>query len=150
MKEKIKNILPWACTIAGAAFGIAAFFFIFAPSVRANVLGETLFKGLNTALGYTKSNIKVLSASAGMILAYLLPLLGAATAVIGKDSLIARIVSTALFLVSGALSFSAAALTRANFTTEITIAFGSVLSGVFSMLGGVAEGVTCLPCLKTK
>lgn len=150
MKEKIKNILPWACTIAAAAMGIAAFFLIFAPSVNANVLGETYFKGLNTALGYTKSNIKVLSASAGMILAYLFPLLGAATAVIGKDSLIARIASTALFLVGGALSFAAAALVKANFTAEITIAFGSVLSGVFSILGGIAECATCLPCLKAK
>ena len=148
MRDQIKTLLPWILTIFAALMGMAAFFLVFAHSVVYDVFifGENTFKGLNVALGYTfnKTNV-IFHASAGMILSYVFPLLAASVAVIGKDSLIARIVATALFFVGGALSFSATALVKAGFNGEASLALGSIFSGVTAFLGGIAEGVTCLP-----
>ena len=146
MSEKIKGLMPWILTFFAAAMGIASFFLIFAPSVTydAYILGENSFKGLHTALGYIRGDITVLHASAGMIIAYLFPLLGAATAVIGKDNMIARIAATALFLVGGALSFAATALVRPVFTATATLGLGSIFSGVTAMLGACSEGAYCI------
>ena len=147
MKKKIKSLMPWILTLFAAAMGIAAFFLIFAPSVRYDylILGKTAFSGLNVSLGYTINKTSVVFyASAGMIIAYLFPLLGAAVAVIGKDSLIARGIAALLLLTGGALSFAATSLVQANFIGVPSLALGSIFSGVTALLGGVAEGVTCV------
>ena len=87
MKQKIKTMMPWILTLASAAMGIVAFFLIFAPSVKYDflILGNNTFTGINVTLGYTiNKTTTVFHASAGMIFAYLLPLLGACVAVVGK------------------------------------------------------------------
>jgi len=153
MKEKIKNLMPWILTLFATAMGITAFFLIFGTSVKYDViiLDENAFKGLNVTLGYTiNKTTTVFYASAGMILAYVLPLLGACVAVIGKESLIARIVAAALFIVGGALSFAAVSLVKPGFNGTATIGLGSIFSGVTAMLGGIAEGVSCLPIFPQK
>ncbi|MBQ9369651.1 MAG: hypothetical protein IJU10_01095 [Clostridia bacterium] len=151
MRDQIKTLLPWILTIFAALMGMAAFFLIFAQSVVYDVFifGENTFKGLNVALGYTfnKTNV-IFHASAGMILSYVFPLLAASVAVIGKDSLIARIVATALFFVGGALSFAATSLVNPGDVLTggtATLGLGSIFSGIMAILGGIAEGVTCLP-----
>ena len=147
MKQKLKTLMPWILTLASAAMGIVAFFLIFAPSVKYDflILGNNTFTGINVTLGYTiNKTTTVFQASAGMIFAFLLPLLGACVAVVGKDSFIARIVATAMFLTGGALSFAATALVKPAFLGNASLALGSIFSGVIALLGGIAEGATCV------
>ena len=147
MKAKIKGLMPWILTLSATALGIAAFFLIFAPSVKYGfpILGKTSFNGLSVTLGHTINKTTVVfHASAGMILAYLLPLLGASVAVVGKESFIARIVASALLLTGGALSFAATSLIQPNFIGQASLGLGSIFSGVTAILGGVAEGATCV------
>jgi len=144
VKKKFKSYIPWTLTLFAAAMGIVAFFLIFAPSVTYDffILGEKVFTGINVTLGYTiNKSTTVFYASAGMILAYLFPLLGASVAVIGKDSRIARLIAVALMLTGGALSFAATALVNANFYGDASLGLGSIFSGVTAILGGISEGV---------
>ena len=146
MRDKIKRYLPWGLTICAAAFGVAAFFLIFANAVKYDVaaLGEDSFRGYFTALGYTKGGIELLLPSAGLIIAYLFPLLGACTAVIGKDSLIARLIASALLITGGALLLSAAHLVECTFGGTASLSVGTILGGIFALLGGAAEGAYCV------
>jgi len=148
MKDSIKSLMPWILMVFSALMGMVAFFLIFAPSVVYDVVvfGENTFKGLNVTLGYTVNRTNIIFyASAGMILAYVLPLLAAAVAVVGREKLITRIISTALFFTGGALSFAATALVNPGFNGTATLGLGSIFSGITAMLGGIAECVTCLP-----
>ena len=142
MKKKTKTLLSWGLTILAAACGVAAFFVVFADAVsyQGLILGST-FTGLQIGLGYTVNNVVVFEASAGVILAYLLPLLAACVLIIGKGNRILALVASALMITGGVLALCTLNLLNGTSVGVPALAAGSVASGVLSVAGGlVAAG----------
>ena len=140
MKKAQKNKLSWIVTVFAALCGLAAFFVIFADAVQYSVLGlvESSFSGLQVALGATVNNVQVFEASAGVILAYLFPLVAACTLIIGKGFKIATFLAAAMLVTGGVLAFCMISLLNGTFIGDPSLAVGAILSGVFSVVGGVA------------
>ena len=140
MKKKQGNLLSWGITIFAAACGVVAFFMIFFDAVKFNglIFGSS-FTGLQVALGYTVDNVKVFEASAGIILAYLFPLVGACAAIIGKGNKFVSFLSAVLMLVGGILAFCTISLLNGSFIGSPSLAVGSIVSGVLAIVGGVVE-----------
>ncbi|MBQ7712888.1 MAG: hypothetical protein IJT69_03620 [Clostridia bacterium] len=146
MKKKTKTMLSWGLTILAAACGVAAFFVVFADAVsyQGLILGST-FTGLQIGLGYTVNNVVVFEASAGVILAYLLPLLAACVLIIGKGNRILALVASALMITGGVLAFCTLNLLNGTSVGVPALAAGSVASGVLSLVGGItACGTTAV------
>ena len=107
MKKKNAKLLSWATTIFAAACGIVAFCMIFVISIKTpGYLAKESFTGLQVALGCSINDHTIFNASAGLILAYLFPLVGACASVIGKGNKIVTLISGALLVTGGALALS--------------------------------------------
>ena len=146
MKKKTKTLLSWGLTLFAAACGVAAFFVVFADAVNYQglILGST-FTGLQIGLGYTVNNVVVFEASAGVILAYLLPLLAACVLIIGKGNRILALVASALMITGGVLAFCTLNLLNGTSVGVPALAAGSIASGVLSLVGGItACGTTAV------
>ena len=139
MKNKTKNIVSWSVTIFAALCGVAAFFTIFAEAVAFEglIFGES-FSGLQVALGYSVNDIVIFKASAGIILAYLLPLLGACALIIGKGNKIVSLLGTAAMLTGGILALCTVQLLQGGFIGVPSLAAGAISSGVLAIVGGVS------------
>ena len=143
MKKKQKLILSWGMTVFAAACGVAAFFTVFADAITYsyNILGNLSYTGLQVALGYSLKSgaleLAVFNASAGIILAYLLPMIGACGLIIGKDKKIVMVLSSALMVAGGVLCFLLVQfLSGPNVGTPL-LAAGPIAAGVLAAFGGV-------------
>jgi len=139
MKKVLKNIVSWSVTAFAALCGMAAFFVIFADAVEYSVLGMVAesFTGLQVALGATVNNIAVFKASAGIILAYLFPLVAACVLIIGKGFKVASILAAAMLLTGGILAFCTVSLLNGTYFGDPSLGAGAISSGVLSVVGGV-------------
>ena len=139
MKKKSKSILSWGLTVFAALCGVAAFFVIFADAVqyRMPILGSSAFTGLQVALGYTVNDVALFGASAGVILAYLFPLVAACVLIIGKGNKILPLLASALMITGGVLALCTLSLLNGSFLGTPTLAAGAVASGVLSLTGGL-------------
>ncbi|MBO4478976.1 MAG: hypothetical protein IK037_04260 [Clostridia bacterium] len=142
MKKKNAKLLSWATTIFAAACGIVAFCMIFVISIKTpGYLAKESFTGLQVALGCSINDHTIFNASAGLILAYLFPLVGACASVIGKGNKIVTLISGALLVTGGALALSTLSLLNPTvyfFTlSDPTLAAGPIASGVLALVGGV-------------
>ena len=139
MKKKSKNLLSWGLKILAAACGVAAFFVIFADAVNysALIFGDS-FTGLQVALGYTVNDIAVFKASAGIILAYLFPLVGACLLIIGESFKPAVVLAAAMMVTGGVLALCALSLLNGTYVGEPSLAAGAISSGILSIVGGLA------------
>ena len=138
MKKSTKNILTWSTTVFAALCGVAAFFVIFADAVNFTglILGDS-FTGLQVALGYTVNNVTLFSASAGIILAYLFPLVAACVLIIGKGNKLTAYLAAAMMITGGILAFCAINLLNGTFIGTPSLAAGTISSGVLSIVGGI-------------
>lgn len=140
MNDNKKLILSWGVPIFGALCGLIAFFMIFVKAVYTPYSLAESYTGIQVALGCsTTSDYPIFRASAGVIFAFLLPMIAACGAVIGKGYKIVTALSAAAMIAGGALAFSAMHLIRPAITfPTISLAAGPIASGVLSIVGGVA------------
>lgn len=140
MKKKTKQMISWCVPIFAAACGLVAFFMIFAEAVTYTglILGDS-FTGIQVALGYTVNDIQLFKASAGIIIGYLFPLLAACVAIIGKGKKILALLSAAMMLAGGVLVLCTLSLLDGGYVGTPALAAGSIVSGVFAIIGSVAE-----------
>ena len=140
MNENKKMILSWGVPIFGALCGLVAFFMIFVKAVYTPYSLAESYTGIQVAMGCsTTSNYPIFRASAGLIFAFLLPMIAACGAVIGKGYKVATALSAAAMITGGALSLSAMHLIRPAITfPTISLGAGPIASGVLSLVGGVA------------
>ncbi len=141
MGKKQQRTLVWIATIFAAACGVAAFFMIFAKAVSYEnfIFGDT-FTGLQVALGYTVNDSKIFDASAGILLAFLFPLIGACVAIIGKGNKYVSILASAMLITGGILALCALSLLKSHYPGTPNLEAGPIVSGVLAILGG---GVEC-------
>lgn len=141
MKKKISTYLSWGVPVFAAMCAVAAFFMIFAEAVRFElpILGASTFSGLQVALGYTVNSVPIFEASAGIILAFLLPLVGACVAIIGKGNKIVSVLAAAMMLTGGILAFCTISLLNGTWIGAPCLAVGPIVSGVLSVVGALAE-----------
>ena len=139
MSIKKKSLVSWGVTIFAALCGVAAFFTIFAEAVTFEglIFGES-FSGLQVALGYSVNDIVIFKASAGIVLAYLLPLLGACALIIGKGNRIVCGISALMMLAGGILALCTLQLLQGGFIGVPSLAAGAISSGVLAIVGGVS------------
>ena len=154
MKKPSKNIIVWATTVFAALCGVIAFFVVFAEAVHCeSILFGDSFTGLQVGLGYSVedgfSSITIFKASAGIILAYLFPLVAACILIVGKGNSIAGAIGAAMMITGGILAFCIVQLLNGSYLGEPSLGAGAITSGVFSIVGGLAAcGSTCLISLK--
>lgn len=165
-KKKLKYFIPGAIALV---LGIVAFCMMFLPAITFNA-GESSsdgWTGMQIAFGYKeelnygigKLEFTILNFNFLVTLAFFLPIIGGLLALILKNGLITKIVTTACFVVSAVLLFSIVGLSglgRPTVDTGISIAdsfinslyeqidatkglgIGAILGAVFSILGAVA------------
>ncbi len=140
MKKK-KQLLSWCATVFAAICGVVAFCMIFVMSIKTPWYVKESFTGLQVALGCSLNDHTIFNASAGLILAYLFPLVAACCAVIGKGNQIVCLIAGAMMVTGGALALSTLSILNptAYFITlsDPTLAAGPIASGVLSLVGGV-------------
>ena len=140
MKKKVKNNLSWGTTVFATIAGVVAFFLIFADAVHyTGLIFGSSFTGLQVALGYTVNDITVFNASAGIILGYVLPLVGACVALIGKGNKVLTLLASAMLLTGGVLLLCATSLLNGGSVGVPSLAAGPIAAGVIAILGGVTE-----------
>lgn len=141
MKKKNNQLLSWCATIFAAVCGVVAFCMIFVVSIKTPWYVKESFTGLQVALGCSLNDHTIFNASAGLILAYLFPLVAACCAVIGKGNQIVCLIAGAMMVTGGALALSTLSILNPTvyFVTlsDPTLAAGPIASGVLSLVGGV-------------
>lgn len=131
-KKKMNYLIPG---IIALIFGIAAACMMFLDAVKYDVLiGDVTFSGMQLAFGY-----KVWEFNIMITLAFLLPLAGGIVAVVTKNGLISKIISTACFVVGAVFLFSMTAylgIGGNEYSSEgAALAVGPIIAGVLAILG---------------
>lgn len=166
-KKNLKYFIPGAIALV---LGIVAFCMMFLPAVKFTVdamgFSEDGWTGAQIAFGYKESflgqEITVLNFNFLVFLAFLLPLVGGVLALLFKNGLITKIVTTACFVVGAVLLFSIVGLSgigrvsleEGNIINEAVNAvldelykaidstkgmgIGAILGAIFSIIGAVA------------
>ena len=139
MKINKKQTLSWGVTGFGALCGLIAFCMIFVKAINTPYSLSESFTGLQVALGCsTSSGYAIFNPSAGLILAFVLPLVAACTAVIGKGYKIVTAVAAALMVAGGVLALCATYLFNPAITIlTYSVGAGPIASGALSLVGGV-------------
>ena len=143
MNKKTQEIITWGSTIFAALCGLVAFAMIFITAINAAVppysILQSDYTGLQVALGCsTSGGYQIFNASAGLILAFIFPMIGACTAVIGKGFKVVTGVAAALMITGGALALAATSLVKPAVTfPEISLAAGPIVAGALSIVGGL-------------
>lgn len=150
-KKGVKYYIPGAIALV---FGIAAFCMMFLEGVKYSAdlwLFETSssFTGAQLAFGYSESegalSVTVLSFNFMAFLAFLLPVIGGLIAVLFKNGLITKIVSTACFVVGAVFLFSMVGFAPIGMSEEMaaglenvdaTLGVGCIVGAVLSIIGG--------------
>ena len=165
-KKNLKYFIPGAIALV---LGIVAFCMMFLPAITFNAGNSSSdgWTGAQIAFGYKESvpiigDVVVLNFNFLVFLAFLLPLVGGILALLFKNGLITKIVTTACFVVSAVLLFSIVGLSgigrfsleEGNIINETVNAFlnelykaidstkgmgiGAILGAIFSIIGAVA------------
>ena len=166
-KKNLKYFIPGAIALV---LGIVAFCMMFLPAVKFTVdamgFSEDGWTGAQIAFGYKESiasrEITILNFNFLAFLAFLLPLIGGVLALLFKNGLITKIVTTACFVVGAVLLFSMVALSgmgRALLSEDDllsgvvnpilnaiydaiddtkSLGVGPIVAGVVSIIGAVA------------
>lgn len=139
MKKNTMQLLSWGTTIFAVLCGLIAFCMIFVKAINTPYSLSDSFSGLQVALGCSTTNgYPIFKASAGLILAFVFPMIGACTAMLGKGYKIVTIVASAFMVTGGALALSCLHLLNpAIILMAPTLAAGPIASGVLSLVGGV-------------
>jgi len=141
MKKKTMHLFSWGVTIFAVLCGLAAFCMIFVASIKTPYYLQESFTGLQVAMGCSINDHTIFNASAGLILAYLFPLVAACVAVIGKGNKLTPLIAGALMVTGGALALSTLSLLNPTVyfitLTDPTLAAGPIASGELSLIGGV-------------
>lgn len=112
-KKKVKYFIPGAIALV---LGIAAFCMMFLPAVTFTAGGQSSdgWTGAQLAFGYKETylgqEVTYLNFNFLALLAFALPLIGGVLALVFKNGLIAKVVTTACFVVGAVLLFSMTAL----------------------------------------
>ena len=107
-KKGVKYYIPGAIALV---FGIAAFCMMFLEGVKYSadlIIAQTSYSytGAQLAFGYAEESVTILSFNFMAFIAFLLPVIGGLIAVLFKNGLITKIVSTACFVVGAVFLFS--------------------------------------------
>ena len=141
MKKQHKLYFSWGITILATVLGVIAFFMIFVDAIKFNgKLVQGNYSGLQVALGYKINTISVFEASAGIILAFALPLLGACVALMGKGNNIVTCLAALMMLTGGVLAFCTVELLHYNAVGTPSLAAGPIAAGILSILGAATAG----------
>ena len=164
-KKNLKYFIPGAIALV---LGIVAFCMMFLPAITFNAGDSSSdgWTGAQIAFGYKESllgqEITILNFNFLVFLAFLLPLVGGILALLFKNGLITKIVTTACFVVGAVLLFSIVGLSgigrvsleEGNILSDAVHAFldelnkaidstkgmgiGAILGAIFSIIGAVA------------
>ncbi len=166
-KKNLKYFIPGAIALV---LGIVAFCMMFLPAVKFTFetigFSEDGWTGAQIAFGYKESvlgqEFTILNFNFIALLAFLLPIVGGILALLFKNGLITKIVTTACFVVSAVLMFSMAAISgmgrvtleEGNFVSDTvnsilqgiydavdetkSLAVGPIVGGIVSIVGAVA------------
>ena len=148
-KKKVNYYIPGAIALL---LGIATFCMMFLNAVTyTDKLGLTEFsiKGSQLVFGDKLENfdVETLKFNIMTLLGFALPLIGGVLALLFKNGLITKIVTTACFVVGAVFLFSTTGFTAISLTQDvkdvITLAYdeklavGPILGGIFAILGAV-------------
>lgn len=156
-KKKSKNNAKSIALYVALIFGVLATAMIFLPSVVGvgNVFGpEVSYTGLQTAFGYKKSaevlgstvTTEILKMNVFSLLAYALPLASIVVGLLFRNSKLFSFISAGGFIASGVFAFlSITTFPATVIGSEIasglytySLGIGAILSGVFSIIAGLA------------
>ena len=148
-KKNLKYFIPGAIALV---LGIVAFCMMFLPAVTyTDKLGLTNFsiKGSQLTFGDKLENfdVETLNFNIMMLLGFGLPLIGGVLALLFKNGLITRIITTACFVVGAVFLFSTTGFTAISMTQDAkdllllgyneSLAVGPIVAGVVSIIGAV-------------
>ena len=148
-KKNLKYFIPGAIALV---LGIVAFCMMFLPAVTyTDKLGLTNFsiKGSQLTFGDKLENfdVETLNFNIMMLLGFGLPLIGGVLALLFKNGLITKIITTACFVVGAVFLFSTTGFTAISMTQDAkdllllgyneSLALVSMVAGVVSIIGAV-------------
>mgnify|MGYP005802253675 FL=1 len=146
-KKNLKYFIPGAIALV---LGIVAFCMMFLPAVTyTDKLGLTNFsiKGSQLTFGDKLENfdVETLNFNIMMLLGFGLPLIGGVLALLFKNGLISKIITTACFVVGAVFLFSTTGFTAISMTQDAkdllllgyneSLAVGPIVAGVVSIIG---------------
>lgn len=157
-KKKTKSQISSIAPLLSALLGIAAIVMIFLPAIAIKD-SDTTYTGLQTVFGYTKtvlgSEVVYLHFSFMNLLTYILVAGGVVFTVLGmlgKGSKFASFIAAVAFIVAGVFFFltvsycapnenlgSIIGLFGGNVKDSLTLAAGSIVGGILSILAGVCS-----------
>ena len=154
-KKNLKYYIPGAIALV---FGIAAFCMMFLEAVKYTadlLITETSYSytGMQIAFGYKETmgsgalsvETTILNFNFLALLAFLLPVIGGVLALVFKNGLITKIVSTACFVVGAVFLFSMVGFAPIGMSEEMaaglenvdaTLGVGCIVGAVLSIIGG--------------
>lgn len=148
-KKKVNYYIPGAIALL---LGIAAFCMMFLNAVTyTDKLGLTEFsiKGSQLVFGDKLENfdVETLKFNIMMLLAFGLPLIGGVLALLFKNGLLGKIITTACFVVGAVFLFSTTGFTAISLTQESkdvllviyneSLAVGPIIAAILSIIGAV-------------
>ena len=148
-KKKVNYYIPGAIALL---LGIAAFCMMFLNAVTyTDKLGLTEFsiKGSQLIFGDKLENfdVETLKFNIMMLLAFGLPLIGGVLALLFKNGLLTKIITTACFVVGAVFLFSTTGFTAISLTQESkdllliayneSLAVGPIIAAILSIIGAV-------------
>ena len=146
-KKNLKYFIPGAIALV---LGIVAFCMMFLPAVTyTDKLGLTNFsiKGSQLTFGDKLENfdVETLNFNIMMLLGFGLPVIGGVLALLFKNGLITKIITTACFVVGAVFLFSTTGFTAISMTQDAkdllllgyneSLAVGPIVAGVVSIIG---------------
>ena len=146
-KKNLKYFIPGAIALV---LGIVAFCMMFLPAVTyTDKLGLTNFsiKGSQLTFGDKLEifDVETLNFNIMMLLGFGLPLIGGVLALLFKNGLITKIITTACFVVGAVFLFSTTGFTAISMTQDAkdllllgyneSLAVGPIVAGVVSIIG---------------
>ena len=148
-KKNLKYFIPGAIALV---LGIVAFCMMFLPAVTyTDKLGLTNFSIKGSQLTFVDNlenfDVESLNFNIMMLLGFGLPLIGGVLALLFKNGLITKIITTACFVVGAVFLFSTTGFTAISMTQDAkdllllgyneSLAVGPIVAGVVSIIGAV-------------
>ena len=148
-KKNLKYFIPGAIALV---LGIVAFCMMFLPAVTyTDKLGLTNFSIKSSQLTFGDKlenfDVETLNFNIMMLLGFGLPLIGGVLALLFKNGLITKIITTACFVVGAVFLFSTTGFTAISMTQDAkdllllgyneSLAVGPIVAGVVSIIGAV-------------
>lgn len=160
-KKNLKYYIPGAIALV---FGIAAFCMMFLEAVKYTadlLITETSYSytGMQIAFGYKETmgsgalsvQTTILNFNFLALLAFLLPVIGGVLALVFKNGLITKIVTTACFVASAVFLFCAGAFSNIGLeegiAEQLADGFYSVGLGAGTIVGGILSVLGAFVCL---